>query len=93
MASNFSPELADKLLDMLSQDDDFRSEFQRDPYAALASLGYEDDPKQRGVKGVDPVICCTGMAAKLASKEEIGRARDKLREQLTSVPFHYAVAV
>jgi putative modified peptide len=93
MAKNFSPELADKLLDKLSKDDDFRSEFQRDPYAALASLGYKGDPAQRGVEGADPVICCTAMAAKLAPKEDIRKARDKLREQLTSAPFHYAVSV
>ena len=93
MANNFSRELADKLLDKLSQDDDFRSKFQRDPYAALASLGYEGDPKQRGVEGVDPVVCCTGLASKLAPKEEIKQARDKLLEQLTSLPFHAAVSV
>ena len=93
MAKNFSPQLVDKLLDKLSKDDDFRSEFENDPYAALASLGYEGDPAQRGVEGVDPVVCCIGLSAKLASKEEIKRGRDKLREQLTSAPFHYSVSV
>ena len=93
MARNFSRELADRLLDKLSQDDDFRSAFASDPYAALASLGYEADPETRGVEGTDPVVCCTGLAANLASKEVIRRARDKLREQLTSAPFHYDVSV
>jgi putative modified peptide len=91
MAKNFSRDLADKLLDKLSKDDDFRAQFERDPYSALASLGYEADSAQQGVEGVDPVICCTGLA--LASKQDIARARAKLREQLTSVPFHYAVSI
>ena len=93
MAKNFSPELVDKLLDKLSHDDDFRSEFQRDPYAALASLGYKGDPAQRGVEGVDPVVCCTGMATELASKEDIAKGRGKLRQQLTAAPFHFDVTI
>ena len=93
MANNFSREFADQLLDRLSEDDGFRSEFERDPYAALASLGYQADPEARGVEGEDPVVCCTSLAAKLPPKDVIRRARDKLREQLTKAPFHYSVSV
>ena len=35
----FTPELAHKLLDKLSTDDKFRAEFERDPHAALVSIG------------------------------------------------------
>jgi putative modified peptide len=93
MAKNFSRDLADKLLDKLSHDDDFRAQFQRDPYAAMESLGYQTDQAQRGVEGADPVVCCAGLAGNLASKDDIRKARGKLREQLTSVPFHYAVSI
>ena len=89
MAKNFSREFADKLLDKLSKDDDFRSKFQADPRAAVESLGYVTPEADRGIEGQDPCVCLTGMATKLASKEAIGKARNALRDQLTSVPFHF----
>lgn len=93
MARNFSPEFADKLLDMLSKDDDFRSKFQADPRKAVESLGYVTPEADRGIEGQDPCLCLTGMAKNLASKEAIRAARNKLREQLTSKPFLFEVAV
>jgi putative modified peptide len=93
MARNFSPEFADKLLDKLSKDDDFRSKFQADPRAAVESLGFVTPKEDQGVEGQDPCICLTGMAKNLASKEAIRAARDKLREQLTRKPFQFEVAV
>jgi putative modified peptide len=93
MAKNFSRDFADKLLDKLSHDDDFRDHFTRDPHSALASLGYSIDESQRGVAGVDPVNCLGDMSANLASKEDIRAARDSLHEQLSSAPFKFAVTV
>jgi putative modified peptide len=93
MAKNFSHEFADKLLDKLSTDDDFRSRFQKDPRAAVESLGYTVPEGDRGVEGEDPCVCLGGMATSLASKEQIAKSRKKLREQLTGMPFHYAVAI
>jgi len=93
MAKNFSRELADKLLDKLSHDDDFRDHFTRDPHSALASLGHSVDESQRGVEGLDPVSCLGGMSSNLASKEAIRAARDSLREQLSSAPFKFEVTV
>jgi putative modified peptide len=92
MAKNFSRDFADKLLDKLSHDDDFRGHFQRDPHSALASLGHVTPEHERGVAGSDPVVCLSAMSASLASKEEIKAARDTLSAQLTHVPFEYAVA-
>jgi putative modified peptide len=93
MAKNFSRDFADKLLDKLSSDDDFRDHFTRDPHSALASLGHSIDASQRGVAGVDPAACLGGMSANLASKEDISAARDSLHEQLSSAPFRFDVAV
>ena len=86
---NFSREFADKLLDKLSKDDDFRKKFQADPRAAVASLGYVTPEEDFGIEGQDPCLCLTGMSDNLASKEAIAKSRDKLREQLTSAPFRF----
>ena len=93
MAKNFSRDVADKLLDKLSHDDDFRDHFQRDPHSALASLGHVTPDDERGVAGQDPVMCLSGMTSSLASKEQIRAARDTLRDKLSGVPFEFYVAV
>lgn len=83
MASGFSPEVADKLLDKLSSDDDFRELFQKNPRAALRQVGHETPDNTRDLKGSDPVLCCYNLNG-LASKEQIRAGRDKLRGFLTS---------
>ena len=93
MAMTFTREVADSLLDKLSSDDEFRSLFQRDVYAALTSVGHTTPADEKGVAGKDPVVCLSGMSRNLASKERIRAARDTLREKLTGVPFEYAFAV
>jgi putative modified peptide len=91
MAKNFSRDVADKLLDKLSHDDDFREQFQLDPHAALAQIGHAVDDADRGVAGTDPVVCLGSV--QLASKEAIRAARSDLHDQLTKAPFSYAVTV
>ncbi|MEO8160367.1 MAG: NHLP-related RiPP peptide [Arenimonas sp.] len=91
MAKNFSREVADKLLDKLSHDDDFRSLFQSDPHAALAQLGHVTPAAEKGVEGADPVVCAS--SGKLASKAEIRAARDQLQGRLSSTIFAYDMAV
>ena len=91
MATNFSPEFADKLLDRLSNDDAFRAAFQKDPRSALQQLGYETPKEDFGIKGSDPVLCCLGDGLSLASKEDIAAARKTLRSQLSGSVFHYDV--
>jgi putative modified peptide len=93
MAKNFSRDFADKLLDKLSHDDDFRDHFARDPHSALASLGHSVDESERGIAGLDPVNCLGEMSANLAPKEAIRAARDSLREQLSRAPFKFDVTV
>lgn len=84
------PQIADKLLDLLSTDDAFRELFSSDPQAALAQAGYR--PVQGGsaarsasdtsIAGMAFGGCCT--VKELASKEAIAGARDAIRTMLTS---------
>lgn len=72
------PELAKRLMDKLTTDDEFRAAFQQDPHGALESLGWKRPP---GHKKAGPI-------AKLASKEEMAQARDGIEASLCqSVPF------
>lgn len=92
MAKNFSREVADKLLDKLSSDDQFRDLFQRNPRAALHQVGHDTPKELEGIAGSDPVMCLSSSAT-LASKEQIRATRSILQEQLTSSAFHYEVAI
>lgn len=74
-----SPEVADRLLDLLSSDDKFRQLFASDPVTAILKAGHkasDEDLKhlRSNVK--------TGA---LASKDEIKSGRDELRSSLTSL--------
>lgn len=66
---------ADKLLELLSTNDQFRELFTSDRQAALAQVGYPD--------AAEPSIQCTSVD-QLASKEEIAQAREELKSVLTS---------
>lgn len=84
--------VADKLLEMLSTDDDFRSLFQENPAAALARLGHaqpvtraDNLPPSEG----DAFYCMT--SNKLASKEEIAASREELKHFLTAQSDHHVV--
>ena len=72
----FDPNVADKLLERLSGDDEFRTLFQQDAEKALASIGYSLPV------GASPLRCTS--VEQLASKEEITEARDALKSYLTA---------
>lgn len=68
--------LAQRLLQLLSGDDDYRDRFQRDPVAALAEIGYTDATAGE---------CLSfGDGATLASKEDIRDASRRLETTLVS---------
>jgi len=74
-----SPEVADRLLDLLASDDTFRELFANDPAAALVQAGYD--------AGATSDLSLLGdrlKVAGLASKEAIAAARDEIRASLTS---------
>lgn len=78
MTNIISVEVARELLQKLGRDDAFRDAFQKDPRAALASLGYETPGPDRGVEGRDPVMRLARLRGGLASKEKIAAATDAM---------------
>jgi putative modified peptide len=88
-----SAKVADQLLELLSSDDAFRSDFQSNPGAALAQLGYEPARTptfSAGQPAEGELLYC--MTAKtLAPKEEIAQARNQLQSFLTSQTDHRVV--
>lgn len=77
---NLSDETADKLLDRLSNDDEFRALFAKDPRRALAAVGHA--PAADAKVGEGSWSCMA--VSSLASKESIQASRDALRKQLVS---------
>ena len=90
------PKVADKLLDLLSTDNEFRRLFKKDPQAALVKAGYKGPKAALAVarKGppftppgpppvIPPIHGCYRVQ-RIAPKTDIIRARAKLREMLTS---------
>ena len=76
--SKMSPEVVDRLLDGLAQDDDFRAAFERDPRAALRSLGHETPERDVGVEGRDPVLPFLQLKGGLASPAMMAAGRGRL---------------
>lgn len=74
-----APEVADRLLDLLASDDEFRDLFARDPAAALVKAGY-DASAAEDLKLLHSRLQVGG----LASKDAIASARDEIRSSLTS---------
>lgn len=87
------PKVADKLLDLLSTDNEFRRLFKKDPEAALSQVGYTSakaalNRKERSLAQGDgaaaqPSTWCYDVSH-IAPKKEIAAARERLKEYLTS---------
>ena len=78
--NKITPGVVRRMLDALSNDDDFRDAFERDPRGALRSLGYETPAEDVGVPGRDPVLPFLELRGGLASKEKIAAGRDRLAQ-------------
>ena len=76
------PKVADKLLDKLSTDNEFRRLFKKDPAAALAKAGHPKDAA--ALTGG----CC--QLQSIAPKAQIVKARDELKTMLLSGLTHIA---
>jgi putative modified peptide len=87
MTNKFSPEVADRLLDKLSSDDNFRDLFEKNPSAALRQVGHEPAAEHAGVRGSDAAMCAN-LEGGLASKEAIRAGRDTMKAALTSTQVH-----
>jgi putative modified peptide len=87
MTNKFSPEVADRLLDKLSTDDNFRNLFEKNPSAALRQVGHEPASEHAGVRGSDPAMCAN-LKNGLASKEAIREGREAMKAALISTQQH-----
>jgi putative modified peptide len=72
------PKAADKLLDLLSTDTEFRRLFKQDPNAALVRVGAASAVPPSGA-----APACMQVNS-IAPKEEIAKARAELKSHLTS---------
>jgi len=97
-AAPLDPKVADRLLDLLSTDNEFRRLFKKDPQAALVKAGWK--PPKAAAPGVakarkgppftppgppeavPPVTCLK--VNRIAPKEDIVKARSELKAFLTS---------
>jgi putative modified peptide len=70
------PKVADKLLDKLGTDNEFRKLFKKDPAAALVKVGH---PKEAAAL---TGMCC--QVASIAPKAQIVKARSELKAMLTA---------
>jgi putative modified peptide len=70
------PKVADKLLDKLGTDNEFRRLFKSDPAAALARVGHPKDA------AAATAACC--QVQSIAPKAQIMKSRDELKAMLTS---------
>jgi putative modified peptide len=80
MAKSLPPHIADKLLDRLSSDDDFRTYFQKDARGALSFLGY-DEPA--GTPSNDSALACMRCDS-MPDKKAFAQSRADYHKQLTS---------
>lgn len=83
---------ADRLLELLGSDDEFRNSFHANPAKALASIGYAPAARSAASSELsqgDAFFCMT--AQQLASKDEINASRDQLRTYLTSQTDHSVI--
>lgn len=79
MAFQLSEKTVDALLDKLSNDDTFRSLFQKSPRQALAQVGHKASAESNDAASGIWACCKTNQ---LASKEAIAASLDTLRKQL-----------
>ena len=80
MANSLPAHVADKLLDRLSSDDDFRAYFQKDARGALSMLGY-DEPA--GTPSNDSALMCMRCDS-LPDKQAFVKSREAFRKQLSA---------
>ena len=78
------PKVADRLLDLLSTDNEFRRLFKKDPAAALAKAGHRGPPvTPPGPPPGRPPMGCYSVQY-IAPKQEIAATRNQLKAYLIS---------
>lgn len=103
------PKVADKLLDLLSTDNEFRRLFKKDPQAALAKVGHPEVKAAvaalrkgppftpPGPPAMLPPVAGCFQVQRIAPKADIIKARNELKIMLTSglayIPPHLDAAI
>jgi putative modified peptide len=80
MAKPLPANIAEKMLDRLSNDDDFRAYFQKDARGALSFLGYEEPA---GTPNDDSALMCMRCES-MPSKKAFAESREAFRKQLSA---------
>lgn len=75
------PAIADRLLDLLSTDNNFRRSFKKDPATALLQIGHV--PAKQDATVELAWLRASLTVERLATKECIARSRDEIRKMLT----------
>jgi putative modified peptide len=80
-------QLVDRLLDLLSMDDDYRARFQAEPRTALYEIGYQSPAPARmtacgSMPAAMPEALIDCKVEQLAPKESIAAARKEIRAML-----------
>ncbi|MGH8083568.1 MAG: NHLP-related RiPP peptide, partial [Lysobacter sp.] len=83
-----SPEVVDKLLDLLSHDNEFRKLFQKDATAALAKAGHPPAQEMVAKGSYSPSAFGCMATANVAPAAEIQAARVEIKSFLTSDASH-----
>lgn len=82
------PHIADRLLDLLSTDDEFRELFQKNPMQALGRAGYVPAAAMANQfdqsEAAGPSLSSCLQVEALASKEVIAEAREQIRAMLVA---------
>jgi len=86
MSFTMTPDIADRLLDRLSNDEDFRQLFQSDPREALRQIGHPG-----ALSNAQEGIWSCLKVDKLADATAIGRARKEYLDQLTNMTQQFEV--
>ncbi|AZR36814.1 NHLP-related RiPP peptide [Xanthomonas vasicola] len=86
----FDASTADRLLELLSNNDDFRDCFQSNPAQALAQIGIAGTSADKSVPSAGEHYYCM-TTNQLASKQDIALARAELQSYLTEKTNHTVI--
>lgn len=83
-AAPLEAKVADKLLDLLSSDNEFRRLFKKDPAAALRKAGYKAAKGDEAAAGNLDKLAAQLKVDRIAPKASIASARQEIKSSLTS---------
>lgn len=76
-----SPKVADRLLELLSTDNEFRRLIKKDPQAAFLKAGYKPSKEVLAGTASAPWMCCN--ISRIAPKAQVVASRQELKSMFT----------